>query len=133
MKVENIGAALLPPREGLSLLGLRALEGERVAVLDAALVEVVVAGREAGVLEADGKVLSFLTLALPRGTDFEIAAKNLEGGSIFVGPVENPVKVGLYFKGEGIDLARVAVVRRFEKADVVSHDISPLIVRPHHA
>src|ERR1035441_4564070 len=88
------------------LLRLRALEGQRVAVLDAAVaVQVVVARRETGVFKAHREVPAALALTVPCGADPELAAEDLVGRSVLVLAVEHAVEVSLYLEGECLNRA----------------------------
>ena len=51
-------------------------------MLDAGLVEVVVAGCEAGIVEADGEVAAFLAGALPCGSDLGAVGSEVVIGMI---------------------------------------------------
>lgn len=55
--------------------------------------------------------------------DAQLAAEKLVGGSVFVFAVEDPGEFRRYLEAERLNLARVAAGRRFEKFDVVTHDV----------
>src|ERR1017187_5049668 len=110
--VEKKRAALAGCPDGLcGLTSLLALEGERVAMLDAGLVEVVVAGCEAGIVEADGEIAAFLAVAFPCGSYLEAAREQGEVGMIVRLLIAILLESDLGLDCEGADVAGEAVIR----------------------